>query len=378
MAATAESMPREPAIAQAGAATPMAAGVAAASDPMAKLPKQTAASMRRAEDERSLYFFASTSSERAARGLFGIFPEERLCTSDMAARNPAGDVSRSSSVAARLLRRSSPPTACVNVGSLLTLLALGARSRFAGAFRLTRASRGLSPVASKCLASSAAPIVDMSMEDPLTSSAGSAAPGWFLSLRFCMRTSLRVAEFQRFLMALSVRPGMSLTIWAHFVPCSATASMISRSSSSVKFSFLTSGDRWLCHRSRHCLPTRPGRWRAIWDQAEGPWVWTMASSLASSSGVHACFLIAFCCGCSVGGMARRAECNTAGAGSAAPLPSLHGATCEGAVSGVASGMGISSSLCTCTCNLTSMEGECGLAGNIREKEGVGMGSARLL
>jgi hypothetical protein len=35
------------------------------------------------------------------------------------------------------------------------------------------------------------------------------------------------------------------------------------SSSAVHESFLMSGLRWLCHRSRHCLPLRPGRCRAI-------------------------------------------------------------------------------------------------------------------
>jgi hypothetical protein len=40
-------------------------------------------------------------------------------------------------------------------------------------------------------------------------------------------------------------------------------SMRMRSSSSVQLSRLMEGSSWLCHRSRHCLPLRPGRFDAI-------------------------------------------------------------------------------------------------------------------
>ena len=54
-------------------------------------------------------------------------------------------------------------------------------------------------------------------------------------------------------------------------------------------SFFTAGLRWLCHRSRHCLPIREGRSAAMRLQLEGPCFSTSSWSLASSSAVHACF-----------------------------------------------------------------------------------------
>mmetsp|Transcript_37975 Transcript_37975/g.96451 ORF Transcript_37975/g.96451 Transcript_37975/m.96451 type:complete len:439 (-) Transcript_37975:365-1681(-) len=75
----------------------------------------------------------------------------------------------------------------------------------------------------------------------------------------CSRFARRIAELYLFLMALSVRPGISLTIWLQRVPNSRTLSMITRSSSAVHEPFLTSGHRWLNHRSLHCFPIRPGR-----------------------------------------------------------------------------------------------------------------------
>mmetsp|Transcript_21215 Transcript_21215/g.54330 ORF Transcript_21215/g.54330 Transcript_21215/m.54330 type:complete len:259 (-) Transcript_21215:176-952(-) len=115
----------------------------------------------------------------------------------------------------------------------------------------------------------------------------SPSPGNRPPHRACMRTMRRIVEFHRFLMALSVRPGMSLTMSAHLVPCAATASMMARSSSGLKLSVFTSGHRWLCQRSRHCLPTRLGMPIAIRDQLAGPHWATSSRSLASSSGVHA-------------------------------------------------------------------------------------------
>mmetsp|Transcript_6373 Transcript_6373/g.21123 ORF Transcript_6373/g.21123 Transcript_6373/m.21123 type:complete len:218 (+) Transcript_6373:910-1563(+) len=202
----------------------------------------------------------------------------------MAARKPAGELSRLSSSAARRESRSRPPTLAEEEAPAASLCS----PTFTTSLRLARGSRGLMPAVRRWRASSDAPMRVMST---MTGAPDASESGTFPS-RFCMRSSLRVAEFHRFLMALSVRPGMSLTISAHFVPCSATACRISRSSSSVKFSFFTSGERWLCQRSRHCLPTRPGRCCAIWDQEEGPYWATILSSLASSSGVHTIFLIA--------------------------------------------------------------------------------------
>ena len=63
----------------------------------------------------------------------------------------------------------------------------------------------------------------------------------------CRLRFLRIVEFQRFLIALSVRPGSILTILDHLVPICCTSSMISWSSSSVHSSLLTEGHKWLCH-----------------------------------------------------------------------------------------------------------------------------------
>ena len=55
------------------------------------------------------------------------------------------------------------------------------------------------------------------------------------------------AAADRFLIALSVRPGMSFTILDQRVPYRATDSMMMRSSSVLHEPFLTSGQRWLNH-----------------------------------------------------------------------------------------------------------------------------------
>mmetsp|Transcript_6445 Transcript_6445/g.20583 ORF Transcript_6445/g.20583 Transcript_6445/m.20583 type:complete len:299 (-) Transcript_6445:185-1081(-) len=68
---------------------------------------------------------------------------------------------------------------------------------------------------------------------------------------------LRMIEFHRFLMSLSVRSGMySSEICAHLVPSCSTRLQIATSSSCVQSPLLSSGLRWLRHRSRHCLPLR--------------------------------------------------------------------------------------------------------------------------
>mmetsp|Transcript_558 Transcript_558/g.1147 ORF Transcript_558/g.1147 Transcript_558/m.1147 type:complete len:265 (-) Transcript_558:129-923(-) len=141
------------------------------------------------------------------------------------------------------------------------------------------------PCSSKCFAIAEASIVLRSM-----SPRGPGIP--CPRQRACMRTMRRVVEFHRFLMALSVRPGTSLTSIAHLVPCSATASMIARSSSALKPSFFTAGDRWLCQRSRHCLPLRCGRSAAMRLQSLGPpWRSMAAQSISSSSAVQAVFVL---------------------------------------------------------------------------------------
>mmetsp|Transcript_10202 Transcript_10202/g.42346 ORF Transcript_10202/g.42346 Transcript_10202/m.42346 type:complete len:251 (+) Transcript_10202:1704-2456(+) len=93
-------------------------------------------------------------------------------------------------------------------------------------------------------------------------------------------------EFQWFLMALSVLPGSILAISAHLLPWILWASSRVLSSSSVHPSRLISGLRWLCHRSRHCLPMRPGRSLAIIDHFLAPCSPTRRMIAASSSGVH--------------------------------------------------------------------------------------------
>lgn len=65
--------------------------------------------------------------------------------------------------------------------------------------------------------------------------------------------------------------------------------MMVMSSSSVHRSFLMLGFRWLCHRSRHCLPIRPCRFWAISDQFLGPNFKTMRVTISSSSFVHGPF-----------------------------------------------------------------------------------------
>ena len=57
---------------------------------------------------------------------------------------------------------------------------------------------------------------------------------------------------------------------------------------STRTSFLTAGLRWLCQRSRHCLPIRLGRSAAMRLQLDGPCCSTSSSSFLSSSPDHAC------------------------------------------------------------------------------------------
>lgn len=55
------------------------------------------------------------------------------------------------------------------------------------------------------------------------------------------------------------RPGICMAMSAHLLPRWCCSVMILRSSSSSHGPRLIAGSKWLYHRSRHCLPRRPGR-----------------------------------------------------------------------------------------------------------------------
>ena len=103
----------------------------------------------------------------------------------------------------------------------------------------------------------------------------------------------RSVEFQRFLIALSVRPGSSLAISAHRFSNRACASISSASSAAVHFSFFTFGSSWLCHRSRICFPDRPGRCTASADHDLTPNLATNCTTCSSSSVVHGHLVVLF-------------------------------------------------------------------------------------
>ncbi len=58
------------------------------------------------------------------------------------------------------------------------------------------------------------------------------------------------------------------------------------SSSSVHFFLLMFGSKWLCQRSRHCLPMRPGRLFDTLVQLRGPFSVTSYTRILSSSFVQ--------------------------------------------------------------------------------------------
>ena len=93
------------------------------------------------------------------------------------------------------------------------------------------------------------------------------------------RLRLSVA-FQRFLMVFCARPGRKVAMTAHLLPYSSCFWIRMRSSSGVKGPLRSSGARWLCQRSLHCLPTRPFIWLAILVQWRAP---CSATSLRRSS-----------------------------------------------------------------------------------------------
>ena len=85
---------------------------------------------------------------------------------------------------------------------------------------------------------------------------------------------------------LTYRPGRRLAISAHLLPRVMWAYNIFRSSSSCHASLDISGFKWLCQRSRHCLPIRPGKLEAIRDHFLAPYFLTSSKTLMSSSAVH--------------------------------------------------------------------------------------------
>ena len=96
---------------------------------------------------------------------------------------------------------------------------------------------------------------------------------------------LRLA-YHLFLTSLSLRPGSILAIFAQRLPNLARCATISFSSVSVHARLFRSGLRWLCHRSRHCLPTRPGKNLPMKLHLVRPCFLTRAVRAASSSFVQ--------------------------------------------------------------------------------------------
>lgn len=93
---------------------------------------------------------------------------------------------------------------------------------------------------------------------------------------------LLMVLFQWFFMALSVLPGKSLAIFAHWLPTLRWASTIILSSASVHAVFLMPGFKWLCHLSRHCLPMRPFKCLAMRVHFLGPYLSTSSTTFSSS------------------------------------------------------------------------------------------------
>lgn len=96
---------------------------------------------------------------------------------------------------------------------------------------------------------------------------------------------------QRFLMLLSVLPLNDLAIRFHLPPHFLCSLRIFRSSSIVHFLFMTSGERVINQRSRHCLPMRPGRPCEIKVHLLAPYLVTLIVRISSSVLVHGRFAI---------------------------------------------------------------------------------------
>ena len=87
-------------------------------------------------------------------------------------------------------------------------------------------------------------------------------------------------------------------------------------------SFLMAGSSWLCQRSRHCLPVRPGSEAAMTDQRFVPCSSTSERTVASSSAVHGRERGAFLPSASQ-------SSSSAPPSPSAPRPSAEGASCMG-------------------------------------------------
>ena len=129
-------------------------------------------------------------------------------------------------------------------------------------------------------------VLDGSVPGSDGSPSGKPLGSWPSTSMCAMFSPRRSAEFQWFLTALSVRPGRYLAMSAHLLPNSSWSCMSLRSSSSDQADLLMSWSRWLCQRSRHCLPVRPGSDSATVVHARVPCWCTRARTVSSSSWVH--------------------------------------------------------------------------------------------
>lgn len=102
-----------------------------------------------------------------------------------------------------------------------------------------------------------------------------------------------IEEFQWFLMVLSVLPSRTFAISAHLFNMRLCIKKRIHSSSRVQLSFLILGLRWLCQRSLHYLPMRPGKCSAIVVHLSGPFFSTSIRTFQSSSSVHGPLIIIF-------------------------------------------------------------------------------------
>ena len=93
-------------------------------------------------------------------------------------------------------------------------------------------------------------------------------------------------ELNLFLIALSVLPETSFAMSHHLFPWIRWSLTILMSSSMVHFLLLMFGSRWLCHRSLHYLPIRPGSALDIFVQFRGPCSVTRSIRILSSGKVQ--------------------------------------------------------------------------------------------
>ncbi len=99
-------------------------------------------------------------------------------------------------------------------------------------------------------------------------------------------TFFLMLEFQWFLIALSVLPLITAVISAQWLPTALWKRYKTHSSSADHLVLLIFGFKWLCHLSRHCLPTLPGMKLDIHVHLDGPYLWTSFITFLSSSSVH--------------------------------------------------------------------------------------------